>query len=81
MTKKPSRKVKRDALLENEKSFVYQLIMGFDEGRLRQTLIEMLRMYDFSYKMPWVQWRNWIFYMQEAEDVNIITKQWKEPNV
>jgi hypothetical protein len=81
MIRPKKRKIKRDALLENEKRYVYQLIMGFNEGRLRQALVEMLKLYDFDYKMPWHKFRTWIFWMQEAEDINTVEKRTTEPNV
>ena len=67
--------------LEYDKKQLFLFIMDFDEGKLRQALVEMLRKYDYSYRMDFGDFQNFIFWLHESEKKTIVEARTKETNV
>ena len=53
--------------LEYEKKYMYQLIQDFDENKLRELMVWILRRYDYTYRMNFERFQNYIYEMHEAE--------------
>lgn len=53
--------------LEYEKKYMYHLIQGFDEGKMRDLLVWLLRRFDYTYSMNFDVFQNFIYEMHEAE--------------
>ena len=61
--------------LEYEKKYMYQLIQDFDENKLRELMIWLLRRYDYTYRMDFERFQRYIYEMREAELKSVVDAQ------